>query len=284
MAGRFYEADPSRCSSDADRFCAEPLRYVDRAPQQVHAAIVPHAGWVCSGRIAGGTFRAIESRTKARTFVITGSVHTMPLPQPALDAADLWRTPLGDVLVDTSLREALRKLDGMAVHDEAHQHEHSIEVNLPLMQHVFDDFRIVPCMIPPHAEAVSWGQALGELLSQWHEPVAMICSIDLTHYGPNYAFTPEGLGEHGRTWAHAVNDRRLLELIEQMQAEQIVSETETHRSSCGGGAIAATVAAARVMGATRGVVLEHTDSSYELASIGHDDPNNSVGYAGVVLG
>lgn len=284
MAGRFYEADPQACSADASRLCDTALGQGMLLPEKLVAAIVPHAGWVCSGRIAGGTFAALARHTEARRFVITGSVHTMNLSTPALDSADRWRTPLGEVAVDVALRQAIEQLDGFEVIDAAHRQEHSVEVNLPLMQTALGrEIRIVPCMIPPVAEAAAWGQALGELLASWSEEAAMICSADLTHYGPNYGLSPAGGGEPGREWANR-NDRCLLTLVKAMKAEQIVGETQVRHNSCGGGAIAATVAAAKAMGAKQGYVLEHTDSARELEAIGYIDRDNCVGYAGVVFG
>jgi hypothetical protein len=122
------------------------------------------------------------------------------------------------------------------------------------------------------------------VLADWPEPVIMVASSDLTHYGPNYRFTPFGEGERGTQWAHDVNDRALLDEIEALRAESIVRITRQHHSACGGGAIAATMAASAELGATRGIVIEHTDSIRELTSLGYTERANSVGYAGVVFG
>jgi AmmeMemoRadiSam system protein B len=279
-AGRFYDGDRQRCAAAARRLC-HPLPLAD-PPDAICGAMVPHAGWSCSGRIAGGTFAALSDHTAARTFVLTGSVHTVELRHPAVDCADAWSTPLGTVAVDVELREAIGELDGFAALDAPHVHEHSLEVQLPLMQTVFgDDLSIVPCMIPPLEDAVRWGAAIGRLLRDWPRPVVMIASADLTHYGRGYGFTPHGSGRAGREWAHSVNDRELLDLVERMAADEIVAHSIDHRSACGGGAIAATVAACHEMGATRGCLLEHTNSARELGELGGAD---SVGYAGVVLG
>ncbi len=284
VAGRFYEAIGDRCAADAEPLCAQPLGESAEVPETIVAAIVPHAGWVCSGRIAGGTFRTLAQRTSARTFLVTGSVHTMRLSRPTLDEADAWATPLGIVPVDLALREAVGELEEVDTLHAAHHHEHSVEVNLPLMQTAIgEDIRFVACMIPPEPEAPKWGEAIGRRLADWPEPVAMICSVDLTHYGPNYGLTAGGIGARGLQWARE-NDRRLIDCIEQMDAEAIVSETAARHNSCGGGAIAATVSAARAMGAAKAVVLEHTDSSRELARLGYEDHDNAVGYAGIVFG
>lgn len=285
MAGRFYQADPAACRRDAERLCAEPVVLPADLPDILHAAVVPHAGWVCSGRIAALALRVLQQRTVAKTLLITGSVHTMDLRSPALDQATQWDTPLGSVPVDTDLRQALTALDAFDVNDPAHRFEHSVEVQLPFVQALWGaSVRIVPCMIPPDGRAAQWGEQLGSLLADWPLPVAIVCSVDLTHYGPNYHFTPAGLGEEGCRWAHQENDKRLLTMMQKLEASQVVEETRSHHNSCGGGAIAATLAACRTLGASRGWILEHSDSARELLRLGHHDRDNSVGYAGVVFG
>lgn len=291
VAGQFYEGDAAQCADDAAFYCqyAEGLAEgvagtsAEAPPGHVYGAVVPHAGWVCSGRVAGMTYAALRGRTKAKTFVLTGSVHTVRMDRPTVDPHDVWETPVGDVVVDGALRDAIGKLDGFCVDAAAHAREHSLEVQAPLMRTVFgEELKIVGCLVPPHEDAVKWGESLGELLKDWGEEVCVIASSDLTHYGPNYSFNPGGYGDVGYRWAHE-NDRRLLEMIERYDAESVVSETCQRQNACGGGAIAATMAACRVLGATRGFTLEHTDSTRELSPLGHGDANNSVGYASVLL-
>lgn len=283
VAGRFYEADPARLAEHARRLTDAALP--TGLPERVLGAMAPHAGWVCSGRIAGLALRALAERSDAATVFITGSVHTVDLKAPALDDADAWATPLGEVEVDHELREALAGLSDFGEMDGAHRYEHALEVELPLMQVLWAErLKIVPCMIPPSPEATAWGEALGELLRDWHEPVALLASSDLTHYGPNYGFTPAGLGEGGRRWALDENDKALLDRIAALDPQGALRQATQRHSACGGGAIAATLAAAGIMGATAGHILEHTDSTGELQPLGYDDPNNSVGYAAAVWG
>ncbi len=284
VAGRFYEGDPARCAVVAAKFC-EPGPVAAAVPAVLHGAIVPHAGWICSGRVAGETLALLARRTAARTVVLTGSVHTMAIWAPALESADAWQTPMGNVAVDHQLRAALSRIDGFAAMDMAHEREHSLEVELPFMiQSMGTRVKIVPCLIPPHEKAVAWGEAIGAVLSTWHEPAVMICSTDFTHYGPNYGFTPRGDGLTGIRWAHEENDRALLNRIAKMEAEPIVAEVAATHSACGAGAIAATVACCRKLGSTAGYLLRHTNSQDVLAPLGYADGRNSVGYAGVVFG
>ena len=106
-----------------------------------------------------------------------------------------------------------------------------------------------------------------------------IGSSDLTHYGPRYGMAPAGTGQQGIEWTKA-NDRRLLDLVVQMRADEIVVEARAHHNACGAGAIAAAMAYAAELGASRGLVLEHTNS-YEAMPLGA--PSDHVGYAAVAL-
>jgi AmmeMemoRadiSam system protein B len=282
-AGRFYDGDGQRCATEARVLCASPPGA--DLPKVLYGAMVPHAGWVFSGRTAGIALAALAARTEARTFVLTGSVHTVRLKGPALDAAEAWATPLGAVPVDIDLREAIAQLEDFAPRDEAHRFEHSLEVELPLMQTAFSEgLKIVPCLIPPMRAAPEWGEALGRLLRHWRTPVAIIASSDLTHYGPSFGFTPRGTGRDGSAWAHEINDRKLLDRIERLDAAAALEHAIEHHSACGGGAIAATLAACRTMGAERGYVLDQTDSGRVAAVRMGGRTADSVGYAGVVFG
>jgi hypothetical protein len=250
-------------------------------PEVLHGAVVPHAGWVCSGRVAGGTFATLARHTKARTFILTGTGHHFQLNSPATDASEAWTTPLGPVEVDVELRAAMNQIDGFATFDQAHVPEHSIEVQLPLMVTALGaDIRIVPCLVPADTDAPRWGAQLGALLDAWHEPVVIVASSDLTHYGPGYNFTPRGTDGAARAWAYEENDQAMLDLITTMATDRIVPHALKCQNACGSGAIAVTVGVCRQLGADGGYVLAHTDSARELGSLQPD----SVGYAGVVLG
>jgi AmmeMemoRadiSam system protein B len=111
---------------------------------------------------------------------------------------------------------------------------------------------------------------------------AVLGSTDLTHYGPQYDFTPGGTGSGGLEWA-SQNDARVLELIESMEAEKVIAETAAHHNACGGGATAATIAACSAMGATAGRTLKYTTSAEVMREVYSQQSDDSVGYAAVVF-
>ena len=110
-----------------------------------------------------------------------------------------------------------------------------------------------------------------------------LASSDLTHYGPAYGFTPAGVGEAALAWAKD-NDRRVLELVTDMAVERVVPDVRARMSACGGGAIAAMMAACRETGSTKVRVLNHASSYETLRNVAPQPATNAVGYAAVVLG
>lgn len=297
VAGRFYTADPAQCAAEAARLIEPaPLPAAAQGMGPFIGAIVPHAGWLFSGRVAGEVFAALAARHPRGpvTIVITGSVHTMAIWGPTVDSADAWQTPLGPVEVDAPLRQAMLGLPEFQALDMAHENEHSMEVELPLMKAAFGDrAKFVACLIPPAPQAVEWGRSLGELLKSWQTRQAaspdpstllVVCSTDLTHYGPNYRFAPKGVGPEGCHWAHEVNDVRLIDLMQKMDPAACLADARQYNSACGGGAIAATLEACRLLGAGRGLLLSRTNSMQVMAQLGHAERENSVGYAGMLFG
>ncbi len=279
VAGMFYPADPDRCEAEVARLLQEAQKAVPE--NGFFAGLVPHAGWTYSGAVAAKTFAALAATGAPETMVIFGAVHTYGVGRPALYARGSWDTPLGALAVDDALAaEILRVAQGQVVDSpRAHSQEHSIEVQLPFVKYLFPDARIVPLMVPPADDSAAVGQAVATAVQPRKGRVFLLGSSDLTHYGPRYGFAPRGTGPAALTWAKE-SDRRLLDDTIQMRSEEIVRRATRDRSACGAGAIAATVAAARLLGATHGVLLEHT-SSHDVYPAGA--PTDFVGYAAVVF-
>ena len=111
---------------------------------------------------------------------------------------------------------------------------------------------------------------------------AVVGSTDLTHHGPRYGHVV-ARGKAGADWTEK-NDRRMIALMEALAADKVIAESKKHRNACGAGAVAATLAACRVLGATKGRCLAYTNSYKVIRRLqpnARDD--NTVGYASVVL-
>jgi len=288
VAGMFYEAEPIACR----KHVRELFRSADeiahgqasaQAPAGCVGGLVPHAGWVYSGAVAALTLQALADDEFGGTFVLLGAIHAASGAKAMVDSADSWRTPLGDIPIDKDLAAALVDASADIVFDaDAHTREHSLEVQAPLIQMLCPRASILPILVPPSPVAADAGRQIGRILKPRSGDVRVVGSTDLTHYGPRYGITPAGVGPQGLQWATA-NDQRLLKLIEGLQQDKIVADTASTHSACGGGAIAATIAACRELGATTGTVLRHTNSSQVLAAHGQRDTANAVGYASVVF-
>jgi AmmeMemoRadiSam system protein B len=282
VSGTFYPDKPAACRQAVDE-CLGSAAPEDTSRPSVVAGILPHAGWTYSGPTAGRTFRAIGEPAPS-CVVLFGAVHRHGVDRPGLSPHESWWTPLGDLAVDRDL--ALRLTDGLGAlletSVEAHEGEHAIEVQLPFVARLYPGARILPIAVPPTDEAVTFGTKAGEVFREARGRIVVLGSTDLTHYGPRfYGFAPEGTGEKAHRWSKEVNDRAFLDRLLALDAEGALEAALAHRSACGGGAAAATVAAAKALGAESAELLEHTTSFEVRPDAG--EPRDFVGYASVVF-
>jgi len=251
----------------------ELLAGVDTPP--AIGAIVPHAGWIYSGSTAALSLAGIAAY-KPQTVVLFGAVHGPDPNAASVYAAGAWQTPLGPLEIDEVLARRFTAHPQIREFPAGHRYEHSIEVQLPLLKHLLPDVRIVPVSVWPGSEACVVGRLCAAAAAAYGQRVAFVGSTDLTHYGPAFGFEPHGRGLAGIRWAKEVNDRRLIALIQALDAEAIVPEAEANKNACGAGAVAATVAAMRELGVTVYRELRHTCSAETREE--DRDPLNSVGY------
>jgi AmmeMemoRadiSam system protein B len=280
VAGRFYPDEPEACRQALQECLPREEATVEGT---LIGGIVPHAGWVYSGAVAGQVMAAL-ARRRPRTAVVFGAVHVRHGARASVFSSGAWETPLGTIRVDERLAERICGASSLLESNpHAHEFEHSIEVEVPFLQHLLPEIRIVPVMVPPNEHAHVLGEVVGRTCRDSEADVAFIGSTDLTHYGPGYQFTPRGVGAEALGWAKNENDRRMIDLMLRLDAESVVSEARAHQNACGAGAIAATIAACKQLGAARAEVLRHT-TSYEVGRAWSDEPaSDAVGYAGVVF-
>ncbi len=284
VAGQFYPAQHDTCIDEINE-CIEHSTAIEALPETIVAGIVPHAGWTFSGPLAAQVFTAVKQQhEKVNTFVIFGAAHGYFGPEPAVYEKGNWTTPLGDVAVDQDLANAVLKTGTAVKRPDVHKTEHSIEVQIPFIQHLFPGAKILPILTPPADQAVALGQTLGEIINQdKQKKTVCIGSTDLTHYGPRYGFEPMGTGPEALHWASRVNDRKFIDLALNLEPETLLAEAQQNSNACGPGAAAATVAAAKKLGKTKGMLLAHTDSSKIMLEKFGSINDDSVGYAAIVF-
>lgn len=284
VAGHFYPASAARCGADLDALLHEVASMNGDAADPLLGGLVPHAGWACSGRTAARVFHALSLRRHPKVMVMFGGVHRFRGKEAAMFGSGRWQTPLGDIDVDARLAERVLGHTNLIVDDPyAHEDEHSLEVQMPFVKRLFPAMKILPIMVPINARAAEVGDAVARTLIAYDYDATIVGTTDLTHYGPHYGFTPQGVGGKANAWAKEVNDRRFIERVCKMEAGEVVVEATKHRNACNAGATAATIAAVTALGATQGVLLEHTTSAEVLGGKSGAEMADSVGYAGIVF-
>lgn len=275
----FLHFYPGDLESQIEKFLEPAPRPAVDLPARLSAAVVPHAGWRFSGALAARALLTLAARSRPEGIVVFGAVHRAALERSAVYARGAWATPLGRVEMAEALgQEVLRSLGDLCEENPgAHETEHSIEVEMPLILKLFPGVPVLPIMVPPHACPAELGGRLAHLVGQRH--VVAVGSTDLTHYGPRYGLTPRGQGTLARSWLCA-NDDRMLRLATGLTVERIPDEAARRRNACGPGALAAALAFARERGARKAVLLEHTNS-HDVATP-TEELVHAVGYAGLV--
>jgi len=153
-------------------------------------ALVPHAGYVYSGRTAGKLYGLLR-KSPPRRLIILAPNHRTPLDRVALSGAEVFATPLGSVLVDRAAVDQLNANESFVINDQAHASEHAIEIQLPLVQRTWPDSppRIVPMLVPSLSDAQRREAAVA-LAGLAGEGTLFLVSTDFTHYGAAYGYVP----------------------------------------------------------------------------------------------
>jgi AmmeMemoRadiSam system protein B len=238
--------------------------------------ILPHAGWLFSGKTAFSVLATIGRSTSPDVIFIFG-MHLPPGSRSSLYLDEGFETPFGVVPVHREAAARLAEALDFAVEDAASARpENTIELQLPFVRYVFPDVSVVTAGIAP-GDAEQAGERAASIAREMGLRPLFIGSTDLTHYGPNYGFAPHGTGFESVTWVKEENDRRIVDAFLAMEPRRIIEEALRSRNACCPGAAAAAVAGARRSGAREGCLLEYT-TSYDVM------PGSSfVGYAGVVF-
>lgn len=284
VSGQFYPDGREACIRDVKRYTSAEVN-IESLPSRLLGGIVPHAGWTYSGPTAGRVFAVLATRRTPATVVLFGADHGRVARPAVMFGSGRWAGPLGEMVVDDRLAERVVSMTQLITDDPfAHEQEHSIEVQIPFIQQTWPETKILPIIVAPTAQSVDVGKAVGRAIDTYKLDVVVMGSSDLTHYGANYGFTPRGIGEGALKWAKDVNDRHLIDRVLALDAEGVIPLSATEHSACGAGAIAATIAACRQMGASQAMLLEHTTSHEVGRRAFGDSATMAVGYAGIVLG
>jgi len=243
VAGMFYDSDPNKLTSQLTSF----FKNVKIHSKSI-GVISPHAGYVYSGQTAAW---ATASLKQAKTFVILGPNHNTVGEQFSIMSSGEWKTPLGTTRINSDVAGKLKEsCDFLEEDPAAHAIEHSIEVQLPLLQHIHDDFDIVPVSIintEPSDDLVVLCEKLGMAIAMLvrHYSIGIIASSDFSHY-----VSREEADE---------KDREAIKKILSLDASGFFKTLEsTDASICGFGTIAVLMSAAKVLGLSGKLIHKST--------------------------
>jgi AmmeMemoRadiSam system protein B len=263
VAGAFYEGTAPRLRAQVEAcFAANPA---PERKERFIGAVVPHAGLMYSGHVAAAFYARAEL---PRRFVILCPNHTGAGHFAAINREGAWRTPLGDVPIDTPLADALMAQTPLFAEDaRAHAREHSLEVQLPFLQYLLDDFTFVPICLGAHrydyAEEV--GRAIATVLKNESEPIGILASSDLNHY------------EDQQTTLR--KDQLVIDEVEKREPRElwrVVDEFDV--SMCGFIPSTAMLVAVNALGATEARLIKHATSGDV-----NGDYSQVVGYASLLI-
>lgn len=265
VAGRFYPGDAETLERAVRGFLRAAPGQAEGSPVEARMVMVPHAGYVYSGAIAGETYRAVRPRSRA---VVLCPNHTGLGARRAVSPASAFRIPGGDVPCDDALRELLVEKAGLVRDDGAHAREHAIEVQLPFLRAMSEGVTFVAVCLAGLSldECLRLGDAVAEAVRAASAndggDVLLVASTDMSHYVP--AEVARRLDAFALERVQALDPEGLYETVQRRQI-----------SMCGYIPATVAVAAARRLGATSAAIVRYGNSgetSGDLTSV--------VGYAG----
>ncbi|MBC7228739.1 MAG: AmmeMemoRadiSam system protein B [Thermoflexales bacterium] len=271
VAGSWYPADPEELAQMIDGML-EAEGPVDGAPL---ALIVPHAGYVYSGPVAAASFRQLRNG-EYDVAVIIATDHQAPLSRPvSVWAEGTWETPLGRIPVDADLAQALVRADPRITFDpDAHQGEHPIEIELPFLQQVCPQCRIVPILMGADDEETVRALADALLRALPGRKAVVIASSDLSHYPSR----EDALKVDGAILA-AIETGDPDRVRETVAATMRRGVPGLVTCACGEGPILVAMRVAAGLGADTVSVLRYANS----ADSPYGDPQQVVGYGAVMF-
>ncbi len=258
VAGMFYSADPDQLRRSVQGFL------IDASPRKALGVMVPHAGYVYSGAVAGEVYSQI---LPPEVCVVLSPNHTGRGAHASIMCRGNWQTPLGEMAVDGTLASAMLERSSLLQEDSAaHRREHSIEVQLPFLQ-ILGTQAFVPITLMTLGveQCVAVAEAVAEAVRESYRSVLLIASSDMTHYESREAA--------------ARKDRLALDRVEALDPQGLYETVREHTiSMCGVIPTTIMLMAAKALGATRARTVRYTTSG-EVSG----DFAQVVGYAGVIV-
>ncbi len=260
VAGQFYPGSATQLKEMIKGMVSE------NAPREdAIGLMMPHAGYIYSGPVAGATISRVDFKD---TFIIMGPNHTGMGKPLSIMTEGSWRTPLGEVEIDSELARAVKENSRYLEEDtEAHLQEHSIEVQLPFLQYFKSDIKIVPIILAhaPGEVYKSIGRAIARAILDSNKNAVILASSDMTHYE--------------RQESAKKKDTEAINAILELDADKLLERVmELHITMCGYAPAVALITAAKELKAKSTELVRYQTSGDVIK-----DYSSVVGYAGILI-
>ncbi len=264
VAGQFYPSQPDLLQRDLDRYLA-PDAPREAELSRAIACVVPHAGYMYSGHVAGAVYSRLPPRS---SYIVLGPNHFGRGAPLAVMETGSWLTPLGEVQLNSALGHAVRQACPALVEDaKAHAKEHSLEVQLPFLQRRGAAFTLLPIAIGvgDYETLEALGHAVSEAMKRSAEPSLIVASSDFNHYEPDNVTR--------------VKDGKAIGRILNLDPKGLYETVFRERiSMCGFGPTVAMLVAAKDLGAKSAELVKYATSADTGGPV-----DSVVGYGGIVI-
>lgn len=262
VAGQFYPSQKAQLTQQIASFVQKKS-----VPEEAIACILPHAGYIYSGKVAVQTISQVKIKNK---IILLGPNHTGYGKNFSIMTEGIWQTPMGEVKIDTNLAEAILKHSHYLKDDFlAHLYEHSLEVELPILQYFKTEFEIVPLVFL--SEEVDILKEIGKEIASVikdlgiKDSILLVASSDMTHYEPQ--------AEAER------KDKIAIEAILNLDEDKLNKEAEAlNITMCGIAPVTVVLSASKALGAKSARLV-----AYQTSGDLTGDYDSVVGYAGIII-
>jgi len=262
VAGQFYYSSKEQLLTQIEKLIFQPPKKIDAV-----ACLLPHAGYMYSGAVAGHTVSSLNIKDKV---ILLGPNHTGYGTQFSIMTEGTWQTPLGEIKIDSALaRQILKRCDLLKNDYMAHLYEHSLEVELPFLQYFKFDFQIVPiAFLSADVDALKQiGEAIALTIKEMNltGSTLIVASSDMTHYEPQEQAQKK--------------DKQAIEAILELNEDKLIERIKKlDISMCGFAPAIAMISAAKKLGANKATLVK-----YQTSGDITGDKSSVVGYAGIVI-
>jgi AmmeMemoRadiSam system protein B len=262
VAGQFYPASSIVLRNQIERLIDKKADKLD-----IIACMLPHAGYMYSGGVAGQTVSRINPKDK---IILLGPNHTGYGERFSIMTEGLWQTPLGEVRIDSVLaKEILQRSKYLRDDVLAHRYEHSLEVELPFLQYFKNDFEIVPIIFLSEELDVlkEIGEDIADTIKEHNikDSAMIVASSDMTHYEPQ---------EQAQR-----KDKEAIDAILELDEDKLMKKIQgLNISMCGYAPTITMISAAKSLGAKTTKLIQ-----YQTSGDVTGDKTSVVGYAGIIV-